>query len=250
MTNDPNLSDHIARAIRDRFAGVATTHISAYADEIGELAARIATAPRGDAADFSPVSISTPHGTSGYLPAGDLTALAGHIESRDSRPGDPFATRPSILDNPDRIGAAPQNADPIDLDELRRELKGTAPGQMWADGVACPHGRIKRDCEWCTPVSVPAVVAPQLHPATPRPLHHQECAIQNGDACTCTSAMRAAEVDADQPRPAPMTDDQIARWLQARGVESRHLAFFIRQMRGLTEDEADAMYDAQHGSMA
>lgn len=51
----------------------------------------------------------------------------------------------------------------IDLTQLRKELRHTMPGQLWADGVACQHGRVKRDCEWCNPQ--PGTVAALDYPA-------------------------------------------------------------------------------------
>ena len=54
--------------------------------------------------------------------------------------------------------------EPIDLDALRAELdatRKTSPLVAWADGVACDHGRVRRDCEWCNPTTAfPETVTP------------------------------------------------------------------------------------------
>ncbi len=49
---------------------------------------------------------------------------------------------------------------------------------------------------------------------------------------------------------AAMTRDELSAWLRLRGVPDGQLATELDRYAGKTEDEMDAIYDAQHGSIA
>jgi hypothetical protein len=48
----------------------------------------------------------------------------------------------------------------------------------------------------------------------------------------------------------PLTLDELRAWLVARGVRGAQLPQMVREHAGSTLAEMEALYDAQHGSMA
>ncbi len=48
----------------------------------------------------------------------------------------------------------------------------------------------------------------------------------------------------------PMARDELSAWLRLRGVPDDQLVAEVDRYAGRTEAEMDALYDAQHGSIA